>query len=182
MKFTVEILTGMGNVLKALISALSIAETNILQRFNFHTDGDYAKILDDSLICHGPHEFGTNSFVTARWLILKEEELDQPDLISDTKVWGDHPNIRDKSLVPLFSTHTIDWVFNRNLISDKVYKRIQNGIKKIKWKDKVLSEVEKVSSHFEGPVLTVQIRTWGHPTDPHKLHQHSRWCSKRLQL
>tara|TARA_R110002020_G_scaffold347492_1_gene561166 strand:- start:2731 stop:3591 length:861 start_codon:yes stop_codon:yes gene_type:complete len=166
MKFTVEILTGMGNVLKALISALSIAETNILPRLDFHADGDYAKILDDSLICHGDDEFGTNSFVTARWLILKEEELEQPDLINDTKVWGDHPNIEDKSLAHLFSTHTIDWFFDRNLISDKVYERIQNGIKKIKWTDRVLSEVEKISSHFEGPLLSVQIRTWGHSGDP----------------
>tara|TARA_B100000900_G_C20580208_1_gene717196 strand:- start:109 stop:942 length:834 start_codon:yes stop_codon:yes gene_type:complete len=166
MKFTVEILTGMGNVLKAFISALSITETNLLPRFNFHTDGDYAKILDDSLICHGPHEFGTHSFVTARWLILKEEESEQPDLVNDTKVWGDHPNIRDKSLSHLFSTHTIDWFFDKKLISDKVYKRIQNGIDKIKWTDKVLTETERITSQFEGPLLTVQIRTWGHPTDP----------------
>lgn len=168
MKFTVEILSGLCNVLKSFVTALSMTElgnTNILPRYNHWFDADYTEILDDSLICHGSHEFG-ESFVSARLLILKSEESEQSDLINDAKILGDHPNIANKKLSYLFSTHSIDWFYDRNLICDTVYERIQSGIKKIKWKDIVLSEVERVSKEFEGPLLSIQIRTWKHKWDP----------------
>jgi hypothetical protein len=165
MKFTVEIKSGLCNVLKSFITAISIGETNILPRFDAHFDADYIEILDDSLICHGPHEFG-NSFVSARLLVLKEEEMEQADLINDAKSLGDHPNIANKNLSYLFSTHSIDWFYDRALISDNVYNRIQNGISKIKWRNEVLSEVERVSANFEYPLLSIQIRTWTHQFDP----------------
>jgi hypothetical protein len=168
MRFTVEILSGLCNVIKSFVTALSMTEvgnTNILPRFDAHFDANYNEILDDSLICHGPHEFG-QSFVSARLLILKSEESEQQDLINDAKSLGDHPNIANKSLAHLFSTHSIDWYYDRNLISDKVYERIQIGINRIKWKPEVLSEVERVSKDFEYPLLSVQIRTWTHKFDP----------------
>tara|TARA_R110000868_G_scaffold387460_7_gene656052 strand:- start:123 stop:947 length:825 start_codon:yes stop_codon:yes gene_type:complete len=165
MKFTVEIKSGLCNVLKSFVTSLSIGETNILPRFNLHFDANYNEILDDSLICHGSHEFG-QSFISARFLILKSEENEQPDLINDAKSLGDHPNIANKSLSYLFSTHSIDWFFNRNLICDTVFNRIQKGISKIKWRPEVLSEVERVSKDFEYPLLTIQIRTWTHQFDP----------------
>jgi len=168
MKFTVEILSGLCNVIKSFVTALSMTEvgnTNILPRFDAHFDANYNEILDDSLICHGPHEFG-QSFVSARLLILKSEESEQQDLINDAKSLGDHPNIANKSLSYLFSTHSIDWFYDRNLISNKVYERIQTGINRIKWRDEVLSEVERVSKDFEYPLLTVQLRTWTHKFDP----------------
>lgn len=165
MKFTVEIKSGLCNVLKSFVTALSIGETNILPRFDLHFDADYREILDDSLICHGPNEFG-DSFVSARFLILKSEETEQPDLINDAKALGDHPNIANKSLSHLFSTNSIDWFYDRSLISDNVYNRIQNGISKIKWRDEVLNEVERVSNNFQYPLLSIQIRTWRHQFDP----------------
>ena len=165
MKFTVEIKSGLCNVLKSFVTAISIGETNILPRFDLHFDADYREILDDSLICHGPHEFG-NSVISARLLILKSEEAEQSDLINDGKTLGDHPNIVNKSLSYLFSTHSIDWFYDRSLIADSVYDRIQNGISKIKFKNEVLSEVERVSNNFEHPLLSIQIRTWRHQFDP----------------
>lgn len=165
MKFTVEIKSGLCNVLKSFVTALSIGETNLLPRFDAHFDADYQEILDDSLICHGSHEFG-QSFISARFLILKSEENEQPDLINDAKSLGDHPNIVNKNLSYLFSTHSIDWFFNRNLICNTVFNRIQKGIGKIKWRPEVLSEVERVSKDFEYPLLTIQIRTWTHQFDP----------------
>jgi len=165
MKFTVQILSGLCNVLKSLVTALSIGETNILPRFNAHFDADYNEILDDTLISHGPNEFG-ESFITARFLILKSEEIEQPDLTNDAKALGDHPNIANKKLAYLFSTHSIDWFYDRSLICDTVYERIQNGISKVKWRNEVLSEVDRVSKNFEYPLLSVQIRTWEHKFDP----------------
>ncbi len=90
--------------------------------------------------------------------ILDKEEIEYeiPDLVT----------IVNKSLSYLFSTHSIDWFYDRSLISDNVYNRIQNGISKIKWKNEVLSEVERVSQNFEYPLLSIQIRTWTHQFDP----------------
>jgi len=163
--FTVQILSGLCNVLKSLVTALSIADTNILPRLDTWFDADYREILDDSLICHGPHEF-RHSFISARFLILKDEETEQPDLINDAKVLGDHPNITNKSLACLFSTHSIDWFYDRSLICDRVYNRIMKGIDKVLWRPEVLSEVDRISSQFVHPVLTIQIRTWTHKFDP----------------
>tara|TARA_R110002020_G_scaffold154248_2_gene333806 strand:- start:4774 stop:5604 length:831 start_codon:yes stop_codon:yes gene_type:complete len=165
MKFTVEVRSGLCNVLKSFATALSMGEANVLPNLRIHFDADYREILDDSLICHGSHEFG-ESFISARLLILKSEEQDQPDLINDAKALGSHPDIVNKKLAPLFSTHTVDWFYDRKLICDKVYNRIQSGIQKIKWRSEVLSEVERVSKDFEGPTLAVQVRTWAHPFDP----------------
>jgi hypothetical protein len=165
MNFTVEILSGLCNVLKSLITALSIGNANILPRFDAHFDANYAEILDDSLICHGQPEFG-ESFISARLLILQSEESEQPDLINDAKVLGHHPNIVNKNLYNLFSTHSIDWFYDRNLICDKVFNRIMSGIEKIKWRKEVLDEVKNITEKFKYPLLTIQIRTWTHKFDP----------------
>jgi len=165
MKFTIEVLSGLCNVLKSFITALSIGDANILPRFDAHFDANYNEILDDSLICHGSYEFG-ESFISARLLILKSEEEEQPDLINDAKVLGNHPNITNPHLIYLFSTHSIDWFYDRNLICDKVFNRIMTGIEKIKWKKEVLNEVKKITSQFIYPLLTIQIRTWTHKFDP----------------
>ena len=165
MRFTVEILSGLCNVLKSFITALSIGDTNILPRFDAHFSADYQEILDDSLICHGPHEFG-ESVISARFLILKSEEEEQHDLINDAKALGDHPNIANKKLEYLFSSHTIDWFYDRQLICDKVFNRIMHGISKIKWRNEVLEEVKNITSKFTYPLLAIQIRTWTNKFDP----------------
>ena len=41
-----------------------------------------------------------------------------------------------------------------------------SGIEKIKWRNEVINEVEKISCSFEYPLLTIQIRTWRHKFDP----------------
>ena len=163
--FTVQIYSGLCNVIKSFVTALSIADTNLLPRFDTHFDADFREILDDSLICHGPHEF-RHSFVSARWLILKNEEDEQEDLINDAKVLGDKPDIQNKQLKCLFSTKTIDWFYSRALISDRVYNRIMGGIDKIRWTDIVYKEVERVSKLFTYPLLVIQVRTWTHKFDP----------------
>ena len=165
MKFTVEVRSGLCNVLKSFVTALSVGEANVLPNLQIHFDADHREIFDDSLICHRPDEFG-ESFISARLLILKSEEEEQPNLINDGSVLGRKPDIVNEKLAPLFSKNTIDWFYDRKLISDKVYNRIQSGIEKVKWRPEVLSEVERVSKDFEGPVLSIQIRTWTHQFDP----------------
>lgn len=165
MNFTVEVRSGLCNMIKSFVTALSIGKANVLPNHTIHFDADHSEIFDSSLICKSPAEFGT-SFITARFLILESEEEEQVDLINDAKALGSHPDIVNKQLAPLFSKKTIDWFYDRSLICDKVYDRIQRGIKRIKWRPEVLSEVEKVSKEFEGRVLGVQVRTWTHQSDP----------------
>ena len=88
-------------MIKSFVTTLSISETNILPIFNAHFDADYREIIDDTLICHNPNEFGI-SFVSARFLILKSDEPEQPDLINDAKALGDHPNIKNKKIAHFF--------------------------------------------------------------------------------
>ncbi len=169
--YTVEILSGLCNVLKAFATALSIDEhANLLPRLDAHFDADYREILDESQICFDKSEFGL-SFVTARWLLLADEHDEQQDLINDAKALGDHPNIRNKSLVPLFSPKSIDWFYDRSLICDRVYNRIITGIDRIKFLPVVHNEVARISSQFEGPTLAIQIRTWRHKFDPPHIFQ-----------
>lgn len=165
MNFTVEVRSGLCNMLKSFVTALSIGEANVLPNHKIHFDADHSEILDSSLICKSPDEAG-ESVIGSRFLILKSEEEEQSDLINDAKNLGHHPDIINPKLIPLFSQNTIDWFYDRNLISDTVYNRIQAGIQKVKWRPEVLNEVDRIVSEFEGAVLCVQIRTWSHETDP----------------
>lgn len=168
MKFTVEVKSGFCNALKSLVSALSIEKNSNIKpkRITWWPDGAaWDDLLDDKLICHNHSEFG-ESFISARWLILKIEELEQPNIKSDTNVWGSSVhngiNILNKNLLHLFSNHVIDWSFDRSLICDRVFNRIQNGIQRVKWNTTILNEFNKVKPKLLnfGPLLTIQIRTW----------------------
>lgn len=164
MKFTVECRSGFCNSLKALVSALSIDNTitNILPNKAWWHGAAWDELLDDSLICHNSSEFG-ESFISARFLILKEEETEQPILYNDARNCGCHPNITNSKLKYLFSTHSICiGFFDRSLICDKVFNRIQLGIQKVKWNNIILNEFNKIKAQLlgQGPLLTIQIRTW----------------------
>ena len=165
MNFTIEILSGFCNVLKSLVTALSINEnTNILPRRITHwSDGAaWDDLLDDNLICHDVSELG-ESFVSARFLILKEEEDEQPTLYNDARNCGDHPNIINTKLKPIFSTHSICiGFFDKSLICEKVFNRIQLGIQRVKWNNIILDEFNKIKPQLlnQGSLLTIQIRTW----------------------
>ena len=177
MNFTVNVKSGFCNTLKALVTALSINEkSNILPiKHTWWDEGaDWDMLLDNELICEDVSKMN-ESFISARWLILKTEEMEQPTIKSDTNSWGltsepipEHAgahlgiNITNEKLLPLFSNHLIDWSYDRGLICDKVFNRIQLGIQRIKWNDTILDEFNKIKTKLlnEGPLLTIQIRTW----------------------
>jgi hypothetical protein len=177
MNFTVHVKSGFCNVLKSLVTALSINEkSNILpNKKAWWPDGaDWDMLLDNELICDNDSKMN-ECFISARWLILKTEEFDQPSIISDTNIWGcasepipEHAgahlgiNITNEKLLHLFSNHLIDWSFDRSLICDKVFNRIQTGIQRVKWNNIILDEFNKIKIKLlnQGPLLTIQIRTW----------------------
>lgn len=168
MHFTIEVKSGFCNVLKSLVTALSIEKTsNIIpkQKTWWPEGATWNELLDDELICHNISEMG-ESFVSARFLILKEEENKQLHIVSDTNIWGSDLhngiNIVNPKLVSLFSSHKIDWSFRRSLICNEVFNRIQLGIERVKWNNIILNEFNKIKPLLvnQGPLLTVQIRTW----------------------
>jgi hypothetical protein len=59
MKISVQIESGLCNVLKSFVTVFSLGNTNILPRVNHRFGADYREILNDFSICHGPHEFGS---------------------------------------------------------------------------------------------------------------------------
>jgi hypothetical protein len=165
MKFTVEVRSGFCNTLKSLVTALSIEKNSNIKPLKnaWWPDGAaWDNLLDDKLICHNDSEFG-ESFITARFLILKEEHDIQPTLYNDAWHCGGHPDIMGGKLQHLFSDHSICiGFFDRSLICDKVFNRIQLGIKRIKWHDEIINEFNRVKSQLidSKPILTIQIRTW----------------------
>jgi len=168
MNFTVNVKSGFCNTLKALVTALSInEESNILpNKQAWWPDGaDWDMLLNNIQICNDYSKMN-ESFISARWLILKSEEIEQPSIISDTNAWGSDTNnginILNPKLISMFSNHLIDWSFDRSLICDKVFNRIQLGIQRIKWNDIILDEFNKIKIKLvnKGPILTIQIRTW----------------------
>lgn len=177
--FTIEILTGFGNVMKSFITALTIGHTNIRCRNDLWHPTNYSEILDDSHICHGPLEYG-QPFTSCRLLILASEGNEQAHLDNDFN----RTNIIDVAVLyphleHLFAMKNIDWHYDRSLICDKVYNRIISGIDKIKWRSEVLSEVERIQWKFVHPVLTVNIRTWTHKYDPPNLTSRNDEPGKR---
>ena len=90
MNFTVHVKSGFCNTLKALVTALSINETsNILPNKNtwWHDGADWDMLLDSEMICDSRSKMN-EYFISARWLILKTEENEQPSIKSDTNGWG----------------------------------------------------------------------------------------------
>lgn len=177
--FTIEILTGLGNVLKSFITALTIGPTNIRCRTDLWHPTNYSEILDDSHICKGKHEYG-HPFTSCRLLILASEASEQAHLDNEFN----RTNIIDVAvsypdLAYLFAEKNIDWFYDRSLICDRVFNRIMSGIDKIKWRPEVLSELGRVQAQFIHPVLSVNIRTWTHKYDPPNLTSRTDEPGKR---
>jgi hypothetical protein len=180
MMFTIEILTGLGNVLKSFITALSMGPTNIRCRNDLWHPTNYREILDDSHICFRGEDYG-HPFTSCRLLILASEGSEQKHLDNEFN----RTNIIDVAvtypdLKHLFAEKNIDWFYDRSLISDKVFNRIMGGIEKIKWRPEVLSEVERVQANFIHPVLSINIRTWTHKYDPPNLTSRTNEPGKRI--
>ena len=163
--FTIIPMCGPGNVLKSFITALSISKNTNIVCTNVHHPTNYSEIFEDSQICHGSNEYG-ESFASCRFLILSSESNEQKHLENELNAPDSLIDIPNKGLHYLFAPKAIDWFYDRTLICDKVYNRIMSGINRIKWKSKILLEVEKIKQTFIHPVLTINIRTWMHKYDP----------------
>jgi hypothetical protein len=155
---------GIGNTLKGFISAFGISN-DVKIVCNPHTLlGNYDTVFENELI--GTTE-NRQHFSSCRFLVLKEEENIQMDLPNEYSKYNEI-DLRDKSLWDLFSKKVmIDWYFDRTLICDKVFNRIQGHIEKLRWNSIILNEVNNFVQNMKFPALAISIRTWkaNHPGD-----------------
>jgi len=155
---------GIGNTLKGFISAFGISN-DVKIECNPHTLlGNYDSVFESDLI--GTSE-NRRKFSSCRFLILKEEEDIQNDLPNEYSNYNEI-DLNDKTLWDFFSKKVmIDWHFDKTLICDKVFNRIQSHIEKLRWNSTILNEVNSFIQNMRFPALAVSIRTWkaNHPGD-----------------
>jgi hypothetical protein len=167
---------GIGNTLKGFISALSICDdVDVKIQCNINSIlGDFSKIIDEKFIVQNDDDLKKRDiFSSCRFLIKKEEEEYQFDLSNEYSCYTAVDLSYDKKYWYLFSQKVmIDWYFERKLIHDKVFERIQNGIKKIIWKQEIMDEVDKTCQQIQFPALGVSIRTWN------AQHSGDRGCTR----
>lgn len=155
---------GLGNTLKGFISAFAVSDdVKIVCNYN-NPLGFFDTVLKEEHIGNIEDRI---SFSSCRFLILKEEENIQQDLNNEYSKYNEI-DLNEKSLWPIFSKKVmIDWYFDRSLINDQVFNRIQSYMEKIKWNQIILDEVEKYVKKFDFPTLGISVRSWNshHPGD-----------------
>lgn len=150
---------GIGNILKCLISSLSINNDTVIQCYDDYMYGKYDTVLDDRFIYKNNTTKEIEKVYTCRLLILKEEEQYQQDLPSEEWYLGGLEN-------PRFHSHfsfskRIDWNYNPNLLHSQVKNRIFNSIDKIIFKDIILNKVQSFEELLKNKIsLGISVRTW----------------------
>jgi hypothetical protein len=152
---------GIGNVLKCLITALSINDDVKIVCAPEYRYGNYDTILDDRLI-YDPAAPVTKEIVrvnTCRFLLLYYEESLQEDLPNEeTSIDPIHP-----TLFHWYFTlrRRIDWHYDPKRVHPQVRTRILEAMDKIHWKPIVMDTVSLWHSAFSSQVaLGISVRTW----------------------
>jgi hypothetical protein len=152
-------LLGIGNVLKCLISALSINNDTVIQCYDDYIYGSYDTILDDKFIYKGQTDKPLENVRTARLLLLKSEESLQENIPSEEWYLGGLDNPKYHHYFSL--TKAIDWNYNPDTLNPLVKNRIFQNIDKISFKPVIDAIVKKVQESFQNEItLGLSIRTW----------------------
>ena len=159
---------GIGNVVKCLITALSINDDVKIQCVPDYLYGAYDSILEERFVYKEEENTQVQKEIvrvsTCRFNLLYYEEEIQEDL----------PN-EETSLDPIHPTlfhwyfsrkKRIDWYYDPAKVHPSVRARILASIDKIRWRPVVVETVEMWHRAFASQVsLGVSIRTW---TAPHE--------------
>lgn len=151
---------GIGNILKCLISSLSVNDDTVIECYPEYIYGNYDTVLDQRFISKNDCFNKEIEIVyTCRLLIHKSEEHIQNDLPSEELYMGGLTNPRFHSLFSF--TKRIDWNYESSRIHITIQRRIFNTIAKIKFTPTVYNEVERNMTFFKGNhVLGMSVRTW----------------------
>ena len=145
---------GIGNVLKSYINALSIDSNSVIESNLNNYYGDYSLILDEKHLMI-PNDQREEFIHCWKFLLLKNETKDQKHLKSEFGLCES-----DNIFCKVFFNRkiSIDLHYKKSLISDTIFNRIQNVISKIKFKDIIYKEVNKVKLPLK--TLGISVRTW----------------------
>jgi hypothetical protein len=178
---------GIGNVLKCLITALSINDDVTIQCYPEYEYGAYDTILDDSFI-FDESRVTTKELVrvnTCRLLLLYYEDEIQEDLPNE---YMEMDPIHPRMFHWYFSkTKRIDWHYDPSKVDERVRARIFNSIQKIKWKPIVTDTVSVWTSAFSKQVtLGISVRTWkaSHESDirrPYEMEVYQKEIDRVIQ-
>lgn len=150
---------GIGNVLKCLISGLSINEDTKIQCYNDYIYGNYDTILDEKFIFNGKTNKSIEKILTPRLLILKNEENKQQDIPNEEWYMNALNNYKFNHYFSF--SKRIDWNYDPNKISYDVKQRIFNVIDKITFLDIINDTVNNFYSLFNNSnSLGLSVRTW----------------------
>ena len=149
---------GIGNIIKCLISALSVNPDTVIQCYPDYQYGAFDTILDDRFIFKGKGAKELEKVYTCRLLVLRHEEYQQ-DIPSEEWYVGGLENPRFHYLFSF--TKRIDWNYDASLVDDRVKQRIFRVIDSIRFTDMVYHEVRRITMQFDSScTLGVSVRTW----------------------
>jgi len=151
---------GIGNILKCLISSLSVNPDTVIKCESSYIYGAYDTILDDRFIYkpEKPQKKELVKVYTCRLLILRSEEALQDTLPNEEWYMNGLANHRFNSYLSM--TKRIDWNYDASKIHETVKQRIFHIIDQIRFKDIVTNHVHTMTQSFKDNCLGVSVRTW----------------------
>lgn len=172
---------GIGNVLKCLISSLSINEDTVIQCYDDYIYGKYDTILDDKFIYNNKihNDKVLEKVYTCRLLIHKEEEHLQETIPNEEWYMSALNNPKFNNYFSF--SKRIDWNYNPLLIHPLITKRIFQIIDKISFKPLITSIVDKTYISFkDNKTLGLSIRTWkaSHENNINRSYSFETYISK----
>lgn len=174
---------GIGNILKCLISALSINDDTVIKCEPDYIYGNYDAILDDKFIFKDNCTKEQEKVYTCRLLIHRNEEEFQEDIPNEEWWLG---GLENPKFHHYFSfTKRIDWNYDPNRVHPIVKNRIFSTIDKIIFKDIVLNEVSNISSIFkDNNTLGISVRTWKckHENDINRAYDFDTYKNKIIEV
>lgn len=153
---------GIGNVLKCLITGLSINDDTVIECYPDYMYGAYDTVLDSKFI-YRPEVSSHKERVpiqTCRIMLLYYEDEYQVDLPNEEKaILPIHPYLFDWCFT---YTKRIDWHYDPLLVDERVRQRILGDIRKIVFLPVIHEAVAVWTRLFidRGPSLGLSIRTW----------------------
>lgn len=173
---------GIGNILKCLISALSINEDTVIRCDNDYIYGQYDTVLDDTFICKDTVK-NRERVYSCRLLILQEEDHLQQDIPSEEWYMGGLENPKFHNYFSF--SKRIDWNYDSNKIHPIIKNRIFNIIDKIIFKPIIIDTVDKIYATFKDDnTLGISVRTWKskHECDVNRPYNFEIYKAKIIEI
>jgi hypothetical protein len=175
---------GLGNILKGFISASSISDNVLIECNPDYILGGYDTILDEKHIYRGKHSDRPIETVhTCRFLILKEEEEYQKNIINE---WNNYDNLDNPKFNHYFSANTqIDWNYDPVQVHPIVSQRIFRQIDKLQFNPFITNIVNRAYQSFKNKTtLGLSIRTWKaeHENNIDRSYNFDTYKSKILEI